>query len=87
MYTLLLKRAGRYQVRLFAQCAARHATGEFTEVEHAAIRRYHFGGFNGIPSQRDWEGALRTTSWKFQIHRGCGKEWSDYYPIYACRRV
>jgi hypothetical protein len=72
--------------RLFAQCAARHAAGELTEVEHAAIRRYYFGGFNCILSQRDWEGALHATGWNFQTHRCCGKAWYDYYPIYACQR-
>jgi hypothetical protein len=73
-------------VKLFAQCAARHAVRELTDAEHAAIRRYYFGGSNCILSQRSWEQLLASRGWQFQIHRCRGKTWYDYYPVYSCYR-
>jgi hypothetical protein len=79
-------RTGRLDnLKLFAQCDARHAVREFTDTEHAAIRRYYFGGVNCILSQRSWEHALTGSDWEFQIHRSRGKTWYEYYPIYSCR--
>jgi len=72
--------------RLFALCAARHAVGELTDREHAAIRRYYFGGFNCILPQREWERQLVATGWQFEIHRCQGRAWYAYYPVYACWR-
>lgn len=72
--------------QIFQRCAARHAAGVFTDAEHAAIRHYYFGGHNCIVSQRDWEHALRTSGWEFQIHRCQGKAWYEYFPIYSCWR-
>jgi hypothetical protein len=72
--------------KLFAQCDARHAVREFTDAEHAAIRRYYFGGVNCILSQREWERALTFGGWGFQLNRCRGKTWYDYYPVYSCWR-
>lgn len=72
--------------KLFARCEARYAAGELTEAEHAAIRRYYFGGFNCILSQREWERLLWKSGWEFEIHRCRGKAWYDYYPVYSCWR-
>jgi len=71
--------------KVFQRCAARHAAGELSHQEHAAIRRYYFGGVNCILSQRDWESALRAGGWDFEIHRCTGKTWYSYYAVYSCR--
>lgn len=72
--------------KLFGQCDVRHAAGELSDAEHAAIRHYYFGGFNCILPQCAWERALTTGGWKFQLHRCQGKTWYHYYPVYSCWR-
>ena len=70
--------------RLFEICASRHKAGELTDREHAAIRRYYFGGLNCILPQRDWEGLLHESGFDYRIYRCRGKTWYDYCPVYAC---
>lgn len=55
--------------KIYACCLARHAASEFTDAEHAVIRRYYFGGYNCIVTQRAWERGLTAAGWQFQIHR------------------
>lgn len=61
--------------------------GVLSQAEHAFIRRYYFGGYNFMPTQRCWEALLGVAGFDHERHVLQGKAWYEYYPIYHCRKI
>jgi SAM-dependent methyltransferase len=69
---------------VFRRCDDARRRGELEDREHAAIRRYYYGGRNCILPQERWEDLLRDCAYRFTTRPCRGKAWYDYYVVYAC---
>jgi hypothetical protein len=70
--------------QVFKVLQAARDQGTLAPAEAAVVWRYYFQGLNLLLPQTQWEALLTQAGFQFSCHRGQGKRWYDYYPVYCC---